>query len=58
LFPEEMETAADLDTNVNHPQCGYDSSTTCVDVMIFAGMEPEQALRAVHPDSDQEPPNS
>jgi hypothetical protein len=29
-----------------------------IDVMIFAGMEPEQALRAVHPDSDQEPPNS
>ncbi|HEX5905560.1 MAG TPA: hypothetical protein VFY56_00970, partial [Propionibacteriaceae bacterium] len=27
-----------------------------IDVMIFAGIEPEQALRAVHPDSHQEPP--
>lgn len=27
-----------------------------IDVMVFAGMEPEQALRAVHPDSDKEPP--
>jgi uncharacterized membrane protein YgaE (UPF0421/DUF939 family) len=29
-----------------------------IDVMIFAGMEPEQALRAVHPDPDQEPPKN
>jgi hypothetical protein len=28
-----------------------------IDVMIFAGMEPEQALRAIQPDSYQEPPN-
>jgi uncharacterized membrane protein YgaE (UPF0421/DUF939 family) len=28
-----------------------------IDVMIFAGMEPEQALRAFRPDSDLEPPN-
>jgi uncharacterized membrane protein YgaE (UPF0421/DUF939 family) len=28
-----------------------------IDVMIFAGMEPEQARRAVHPDSDQERPD-
>jgi hypothetical protein len=28
-----------------------------IDVMIFSGMEPEQARRAVHPDSDLEPPN-
>jgi hypothetical protein len=29
-----------------------------IDVMIFAGVEPEQALRAVHPDPDQEPPKN
>jgi uncharacterized membrane protein YgaE (UPF0421/DUF939 family) len=29
-----------------------------IDVMVFAGMEPEQALRAVHPDSDKDHPDS
>jgi uncharacterized membrane protein YgaE (UPF0421/DUF939 family) len=29
-----------------------------IDVMIFAGTEPEQAHRAFHRDSDQEPPNA
>ncbi|HEX5908129.1 MAG TPA: FUSC family protein [Propionibacteriaceae bacterium] len=30
---------------------------TAIDVRIFAGMEPEQALRTFHPDPDREPPN-
>jgi hypothetical protein len=29
-----------------------------IDVMIFAGTDPEQAHRAFHRDSDQEPPNA
>jgi hypothetical protein len=27
-----------------------------IDVMILAGMEPEQALHALDPNSDEEPP--